>query len=204
MVPELLLGFALDLRHDELHILGHKLALLPRHWLASVSARPNLFSISVSLPESDTVLLGHVPALGQQLRVGDGLLALCAALLDELLRRKLRLSELLRFLPRLALLVRDNLAFSFGDILTDVLGPIRALLHKDRLTGLGLPLHPYDGLVGGHVHAELLVVQVNGLAGLGRTPVTVLIGKVCVSSSPLLLRAVFQLGCNVQRLVWLP
>ena len=42
VVPELLLGFALDLRHDELHVLGHQLALLPGHWLASISARPNL------------------------------------------------------------------------------------------------------------------------------------------------------------------
>ena len=69
----------------------------------------NLFSICVRLPESDTVLLGHVPALWQKLRVGDGLLALRAPLLDELLRRQLRLRELLRLLPGLALLVGDNL-----------------------------------------------------------------------------------------------
>ena len=42
MVPELLLGFALDLRHDELDLLGDQLALLPRHWLASISACPHL------------------------------------------------------------------------------------------------------------------------------------------------------------------
>ena len=98
----------------------------------------------------------------------------------------------------------SHLAFRFGDILTNVLGPIRALLHKDRLARLCLPLHPDDGLVGGHVHAELLVVQVNGLAGLRGPPVTVLVCKVCVSSSPLLLRAVFQLRCDVQRLMRLP
>ena len=54
-------------------------------------------------------MLCNVPALGQQLGVGDGLLALGAALLNELLRRQLRLGELLRLLARLALLVRDNL-----------------------------------------------------------------------------------------------
>ena len=41
--------------------------------------------------------------------MGDGLLALGAPLLDELLRRQLRLRELLRLLPGLALLVGDNL-----------------------------------------------------------------------------------------------
>ena len=54
-------------------------------------------------------MLCDVPALRQQLGVGDGLLALGAALLNELLGRQLRLSELLRLLARLALLVRDNL-----------------------------------------------------------------------------------------------
>ena len=96
-----------------------------------------------------------------------------------------------------------HLAFCFRDILTDVLGPVRALLHKDRLTGLGVPLHPDDRLVGGHVHAELLVVQVDGLAGLRGAAVTVLVGKVCVSSSPLLLGR-FEFGGDVEGLVGLP
>ena len=42
MVPELLLGLTLDLGHDELHVLGNQLALLPGHWLAGIGARPNL------------------------------------------------------------------------------------------------------------------------------------------------------------------
>ena len=42
MVPELLLGFALDLRHDELDILGNQLALLPGHWLACIGPCPHL------------------------------------------------------------------------------------------------------------------------------------------------------------------
>ena len=36
----------------------------------------DLLAIGIGLPESDAVLLGHVPALGQQLRVRDCLLAL--------------------------------------------------------------------------------------------------------------------------------
>ena len=82
----------------------------------------------------------------------------------------------------------SHLALRLSDILTNILGSIWALLHKDGLTGLGLPLHPDDGLVGGHVHTELLVVQVHRLARLGGSPVTVLSGEVGVSSSPLLLR----------------
>ena len=42
VIPELLLRLALDLRHDELDVLGHQLALLPGHRLAGVSARPHL------------------------------------------------------------------------------------------------------------------------------------------------------------------
>ena len=97
----------------------------------------------------------------------------------------------------------SHLAFRFRDILTDVLGPVRALLNKDRLTRLGVSLDPDDRLVGGHVHAELLVVQVDGLAGLRGAAVTVLVGKVCVSSSPLLLGG-FELGGDVEGLVGLP
>ena len=42
VVPELLLGLALDLGHDELDVLGNQLALLPGHWLACIGACPNL------------------------------------------------------------------------------------------------------------------------------------------------------------------
>ena len=42
MVPELLLGLALDLGHDELDVLGNQLALLPGDWLACIGACPNL------------------------------------------------------------------------------------------------------------------------------------------------------------------
>ena len=42
----------------------------------SIDPFPYLLAIGIGLPESDAVLLGHVPALGQQLRVRDCLLAL--------------------------------------------------------------------------------------------------------------------------------
>ena len=40
--PDLLLVLARDLGHDEVHVLGHQLALLPGHRLAGISARPHL------------------------------------------------------------------------------------------------------------------------------------------------------------------
>ena len=42
VVPDLLLVAAGDVRDNELHLLGHQLALLPGDWLAGVSARPHL------------------------------------------------------------------------------------------------------------------------------------------------------------------
>ena len=42
VVPELIAISAVDLRHDELDVLGNQLALLPRHRLAGVGARPHL------------------------------------------------------------------------------------------------------------------------------------------------------------------
>ena len=40
--PDLLLVLARDLGHDEVHVLGHQLALLPGHRLARLRPRPHL------------------------------------------------------------------------------------------------------------------------------------------------------------------
>ena len=96
----------------------------------------HLLAVSVGLPESDTVLFGDVPALWQQLGVGDGLLALGAALLDELLRRQLRLRELLRLLARLALLVRNHLKKATSKKLFLLLPFVKLWLEKVNLRPL--------------------------------------------------------------------
>ena len=44
VVPELVAIGAVDLRHDELDVLGNQLALLPRHGLARLIASPHLCS----------------------------------------------------------------------------------------------------------------------------------------------------------------
>jgi len=121
VIPQLLLRFTFDLRNDELDILGDKLTLLPCDGLTRVCTRPDLFSIGVSFPKCDTVLLGYVPTLGEQLGVWDCLLASGAALLNKLLGLELGLSVLLGNLGRLALLVWNHLTMSLGNILTDIL-----------------------------------------------------------------------------------
>ena len=88
MVPDLLLVAAGDVGDDELDLLGHQLALLPGDGLAGVGAGPLLVPLAVGLPESDAVLLRHVPTLGQHLLVRDLLPPLDAALLHELLGRE--------------------------------------------------------------------------------------------------------------------
>ena len=42
VVPELIAISAVDLRHDELDVLGNQFALLPRHRLASLITSPHL------------------------------------------------------------------------------------------------------------------------------------------------------------------
>ena len=42
VVPDLLLVVARDLGHDELHVFGHQLALLPGHGLTRLRPGPNL------------------------------------------------------------------------------------------------------------------------------------------------------------------
>ena len=69
----------------------------------------DLIAIAVSLPVGDTVLLGHILTLGQQLLVRDLLLGLGALLLYELLGGQLGLIELLGNLALLALLVGNHL-----------------------------------------------------------------------------------------------
>ena len=57
------LGAAGDIRHQELHLLVDQFALLPGDGLAALLACPHLVTISVLLPQSHAVLLGHVPTL---------------------------------------------------------------------------------------------------------------------------------------------
>ena len=63
-----------------------------------------------------------------------------------------------------------------GDIGADILGLVLALLHKHGVALLGVHLLPDHGLVGGHINAELLVVQVNIAAVTTHSCVLVVVG----------------------------
>ena len=55
VVPQLLTVLTHNLRDDELHLLGHQLALLPGHGLALLSPGPDLLPVLVSLPVGNAV-----------------------------------------------------------------------------------------------------------------------------------------------------
>ena len=81
----------------------------------------HLLTVVVSFPKRDAVLLRDVPALGEQLLVGDRLLALVAALLDKQLGRQLLLRVLHGLETHLALLVRHHLALGLSHVNANVL-----------------------------------------------------------------------------------
>ena len=76
MKPDLLGVGAVDLRYDELDVLGDQLALLPSYWFTGFVSCPDLLPIGIGLPESYTVLLRHISALRQHLYVRDHLTSL--------------------------------------------------------------------------------------------------------------------------------
>ena len=81
----------------------------------------HLLTVVVSFPKRDAVLLRDVPALGEQLLVGDRLLALVAALLDKQLGRQLLLYVLHRLETHLALLVGHHLALGLRHVNAHIL-----------------------------------------------------------------------------------
>ena len=116
VIPQLLLVSTGHLGDDELDVLLLELALLPGDGLALLSPSPDLLPVVVCLPERDTVLLRDIPTLGEQLLVGDRLLALVAALLDEQLGRQLLLCVLHGLEAHLTLLVRHHFALGLRHV----------------------------------------------------------------------------------------
>jgi len=158
VVPDLLLVLARDLGHDEVHLLGDQLALLPSDWLTSLSSCPHLFSILISLPVGDTVLFCDILALRNHLEMRNCLGSLFASLLYKQLGRQLCLVELLWNHSHGTLSVRNNLTSGLHHLRTNILLSVLAFLDKHRVTLLIVSLDPLDGLVGGHVHTKLLVM----------------------------------------------
>ena len=103
MVPEFLLGRAVDVGDPEVDCLVHQLALLPGDWLTALLASPHLIPLLVSLPEGDAVLFGHVATLRNLLDVRHSLGRCLACLLYKQLGRQLSLGVLLLLHPHGAL-----------------------------------------------------------------------------------------------------
>ena len=90
----------------------------------------HLLTIIVCLPECDTVLLGHIPALGEQFLVRNLLLALITRLLHKQLGRQLLLCVLHWLQSHLTLLVWNNFTLGLGDVDTNILRLCLALTVK--------------------------------------------------------------------------
>ena len=153
MKPQLLLVTAGNLWNYKPYILRDQLALLPGHWLTAFFSCPDLFSILVLFPQSDTVLLGNISTLWQELLVRNCLLALSAGFLYKLLGTKFSLTELLRFQAHGTLCVRDKLTSSLCNFSTNIFIFVLTLLNKKGVALLPIPRHPDPRLV---CHTTLL------------------------------------------------
>merc|ERR1712114_4038 len=112
-------SLAVSLRRGEVHGLLHDLALLPRHGLTFLFASPNLISVLINVPVSDTVVLGDRLALRHLLVVPHRVLLLLAVLVREVLVGHVALLALGR--PDLGRTFSppDSVTLNLGGILTD-------------------------------------------------------------------------------------
>merc|ERR1712114_117155 len=112
-------GVAVGLDGGEVHGLLNDLALLPRHRLTLLLASPNLVSMLINVPVSDTVVLSDSLALRHLLVVLHRVLLLLAVLVREVLVRHVAFLALGR--PNLGgtFSPPDSVTLNFGGILTD-------------------------------------------------------------------------------------
>ena len=99
---------------------------------------------------------------------------LCASLLNKLSRLEDGCGVLLRLHAHATLGVWHHLTPGLCDISAHILSLVLALLDKHGVTLLSIHLLPHHGLVGGHVHTELLVMQVNIGTGVCSSCVTII------------------------------
>ena len=118
--------------------------------------KSHLFSILISLPICDTVLLGDVLALRNHLEMRNSFGSLLASLLYKQLGSQLSLVELLRNHSHGTLSVRNNLTSGLHHISTNIFLSVLAFLDKNCVTFFAISLYPLDGLVGGYINTKLL------------------------------------------------
>merc|ERR1719402_1989349 len=148
---------AVGLDGGEVHGLLYDLALLPRHGLAFLFASPNLVSMLINIPVSDTVVLGDGVALWHLLVVLHGVLLLLAVPVREVLVSHVALLSFGRPDLRSALRPTDSVAFNFRGIFTDPLALGYTVFFEDGITALGCCGGVLDHIPEGDISAEVFL-----------------------------------------------
>merc|ERR1719402_1613116 len=150
-------GVAVGLDGGEVHGLLHDLTLLPRHGLALLLASPNLVSVFINVPVSDTVVLGDGVALWHLLVVLHRVLLLLAVSVREVLVGDMAFLSLRG--PDLggAFSPTDSIAFNLGGILTNPLGLGNTIFLEYCITAFGISGGVLDHIPEGDISTEVFL-----------------------------------------------
>merc|ERR1719402_1422717 len=148
-------GVAVGLDGGEVHGLLHDHTLLPRHGLALLLASPNLVSVLIDIPVSDTVVLGDGVALWHLLVVLHRVLLLLAVSVGKVLIGHVALLSLRGPDLRGAFSPTDSIAFNLGGILTNPLSLGNTIFLEDGITAFGCSGGVLDHIPEGDISAEV-------------------------------------------------
>merc|ERR1719508_416157 len=147
---------ALGLLSSEVHLLLHKVALLPGHGGASLPSGPNLVAVIVDVPLGVAVLLSHSPALWHLLSVRDILGHSFAFLQLEVLVLLVTTTRSSSVRVGLTFHPSNGLALHLCDVLAHLLGLSLALhVRGDAVAAASLLLLEGDDVPEGDVRAEV-------------------------------------------------
>merc|ERR1719186_1574703 len=161
-------GLTVGLDGGEVHCLLHDLTLLPRHGLALLLASPNLVSMLIDIPVSDTVVLGDCVALRHLLVVLHRVLLLLAVLVREVLVGHMALLSLGRPDLRSAFSPPDSIALYFRGILTDSFRLGNAVFFEDGIAALCRGGGVLDHIPEGDISAEVFLQSTFANQGQGK------------------------------------
>merc|ERR1712114_39749 len=150
-------GVAVGLDGGEVHGLLNDLALLPRHRLTLLLASPNLVSMLINVPVSDTVVLSDSLALRHLLVMLHRVLLLLAVLVREVLVRHVALLALGRPDLRSAFSPPDSVTLNFSSILTDPFSLSLAFFPEDGIAALGRSGGVLDHIPERNISAEVFL-----------------------------------------------
>merc|ERR1719186_1535022 len=147
---------ALGLLRGEVHLLLHKVALLPGHGGTSLPSSPNLVAVIVDVPLGVAVLLGDSPALGHLLSVRDILGHSFAFLQLEVLVLLVTTTRSSSHGVGFAFHPSNGLALHLCDVLAHLLGLSLALqVRSDAVAAASLLLLEGDDVPERDVRAEV-------------------------------------------------